>query len=222
VARSNAQTSICAGKTFGTPRNYELEKHVYDEGTAVFSLLDKYSSMKLLSDTTAEFEMVSAVTKKQLKNKYCQRFADSCVIVNIRYNTNEDILPFKYRIILSLSLNGDVKYLFAQNLNADYTISDFEFPLTDCAKLFAISVDCQSAIQITMKDKGKRRMSIKGVSLAHNVAGENTFTWWVQSESKINKDGFSYIEDKYIDVYTGKVMKSETIRHQNKIKVVGF
>jgi hypothetical protein len=222
-----AQCDQCKTKlSFGTPRNYELTSTSDESGNRVFSKEERYSNLDgghSLPDTSAKFKELSSKIIASLAKKYSSRFVDSCKITRIQMNDSEleNSSEFSFRATILLTITKSVHYKFGLDFSKECELLKPNFPNIPDSKLFNQGITCCKAVLISKSDKINPIKAIGQIDIihtpySHEVISDKSATliWIVRStETKPDKAGFVRIYDKYVDFYTGKILKRVTTKY---------
>ena len=223
----NAQCDKCNSmQGFGTPRNYELTSSVDENGNRIFSKDERYSHLSgghSLRDSSAEFKALSSKIITSLSKNYSPRFIDSCKITKIQMNDSEleSSSEFNFRVTLILTINKNIQYKFGLDFSKECELLDPSFPNIPDTKLFSQYTTCCNAALISKSDKINpikvvAQIDIIYIPYPHEVISDKSATilWLVRSaETKPDKAGFVRIYDKYVDFFSGKILKRVTTKY---------
>lgn len=220
---ATAQCKQCVQKkVFGTPRNYELKSFELEDGTVVFGIDEKYDYMLTTELTeSAETETLARKIMESVKVEYSQRFADSSRIEKIRYNAADDVDTLNglyYRVTFILRISNRIHYRFA----LDFTYRGELFYATAASSipdpvLFGKHIGCCKAIELSKKDKKDPFTTVNEIDIIHmpfplDKIDDASLVWLVESRSRPGKKKFITVRRKYIDFFTGKVLKRTSTR----------
>ncbi|HLP36754.1 hypothetical protein [Lacibacter sp.] len=231
---TKAQGQYCKTKTvFGTPFNYELKSYLDETKNRVFDKDEKYDELnpKPIEINSDEFKKISDSIRASLTQNYSKRISDSCKILKIRkiFGEPENENELNYRAVIQIRINSSIQYKFGLDFNKNFGLLHGKLPSIPDSKFFSQFISCCKAIQVAKEDKIDPLKSVTDIDILHvpfpheKFSDKSTTIVWLirYQDNKADKNGYIKIFDKYIDIFTGKILKRSVTKVPSGPQIIG-